>query len=71
MEYRVVGSSRVAGVDPGGTVELDPDRVNIPALIAGGHVEPVETPEAAGERSQRGQRSPAKAKTAEPGSDVT
>jgi len=62
MEYRVVGSSRVAGVDPGGTVDLDPDRVNIPALIAGGHVEPVKAP---------AREKPARAQTAEPGSDVT
>ncbi|MFI7042585.1 hypothetical protein ACIBI0_38410 [Microbispora rosea] len=57
--YRVVGSSRVAGVDPGGTVDLDPERVNIPALVAGGHVEPVKAP------------AKAKAQKAEPGSDVT
>lgn len=60
MEYRVVGSSRVAGVDPGGTVELDPERVNIPALITGGHIAPVKAP-----------AKPAKAQKAEPGSDVT
>jgi hypothetical protein len=39
--YRVTGPFRVAGTDPGGTVELDPERVNIPALIESGAVEPV------------------------------
>lgn len=37
--YRVIGPHRVADTDPGGTVELDPERVNIAALIAAGHVE--------------------------------
>lgn len=36
--YEVVGSRTVAGVDPGGTVELDPAEVNIGALIAAGHI---------------------------------
>ncbi len=38
--YNVIGEYAVGGVAPGGTVELDPDAVNIPALIEGGHVEP-------------------------------
>lgn len=43
--YRVTGSRCVAGVEPGGTVELDLERVNVPALISGGHVELVAPPE--------------------------
>jgi hypothetical protein len=39
--YKVVGSRAINGVEPGGTTTLDPDQVNIPALIAAGHVEPV------------------------------
>jgi hypothetical protein len=37
--YRVIGTHPVSGTDPGGTVELDPERVNIPALIESGAVE--------------------------------
>lgn len=43
----VVGSCRVAGVEPGGTVELDPELVNVPALVEGGHIELQDTPAAA------------------------
>lgn len=39
--YKVIGPRRIAGVALGGEVELDPDLVNIPALLVGGHVEPV------------------------------
>lgn len=39
--FKVIGVCEVGGVEPGGVVELDPEKVNIPALIAGGHVEPV------------------------------
>lgn len=39
--YTVIGAQRVGGVEPGGTIELDPDRVNIEALVRGGHVERV------------------------------
>lgn len=40
-KFRVVGPCEVAGVAPGGEVDLDPTQVNIPALEAAGHVEPV------------------------------
>lgn len=39
--YKVIGNQRINDVEPGGIVVLDPDRVNVPALIAAGHVEPV------------------------------
>lgn len=35
----VVGSRRVDGVSPGGTVELDPSEVNVAALVEAGHIE--------------------------------
>lgn len=45
MRYKVVGPLPIAGkdgdVEPGGVVELDEQAVNIPALIAAGHVKPV------------------------------
>lgn len=37
MRYRVVGSRPVAGVAPGGVVELD-ESVNAAALLWGGHI---------------------------------
>lgn len=37
-QYRVVGSRPICGVLPGEIVRLDPESVNIPALIAAGHV---------------------------------
>lgn len=43
--FEVVGDSLIVGADgksvsKGGTVRLDPERTNITALIAGGHVKP-------------------------------
>lgn len=43
--FEVTGDSLIVGADgegvgKGGTVRLDPERTNIPALIAGGHVKP-------------------------------
>lgn len=35
----VTGPNEVAGVAPGGTVELDPELVNVAALVEGGHVQ--------------------------------
>lgn len=35
-----VTSDRIAGVKRGDVVDLDPDAVNIPALLAAGHVKP-------------------------------
>lgn len=38
--FTVIGQCEIAGVLPGNVVELDPQQVNIPALIAGGHIKP-------------------------------
>lgn len=38
VRVRVIGPFQVAGVDPGGTVELD-ETVNIAALVEAGHIE--------------------------------
>lgn len=45
-QYRVTGPVPIYGVHPGEIVRLDPETVNIPALLAAGHVrlEPVKTP---------------------------
>lgn len=40
-EYRVIGPFEVDGKSKGEIVKLDPQTVNIQALIEGGHVEPV------------------------------
>lgn len=43
MKFRVIGPRTVAGVEPGKTGEFaEDDPVNVDALIAGGHIEPVE-----------------------------
>ncbi len=39
VRAKVVGSQEVGGVAPGGTVDLDPAEVNIPALVEAGHIE--------------------------------
>lgn len=39
VKCKVVGPRPVAGVTQGGTVELDPERYNVDALVAAGHVE--------------------------------
>lgn len=41
MRVEVVGPLRVAGARKGEIVDLDPTRVNVPALIEAGHVRPV------------------------------
>lgn len=38
--YEVIGPVPIGGVPPGGTVELDPEQVNIPALVHAGHIRP-------------------------------
>lgn len=38
MKYRVVGPRTVAGVAPGGVLELDETRLNVAALVQAGHV---------------------------------
>lgn len=42
--YRVIGDRLISGVPRGEVVRLDPDQVNIPALIEAGHVEPYVPP---------------------------
>ncbi|GIH27615.1 hypothetical protein Aph01nite_59250 [Acrocarpospora phusangensis] len=42
--YKVVGPHPVAGICAGETVQLDDQAVNIPALIAGGHIEILKRP---------------------------
>lgn len=39
IRAKVIGTCAVGGVAPGGMVELDPDTVNIEALVYGGHIE--------------------------------
>ncbi|MDH2425782.1 hypothetical protein [Sphaerisporangium sp. TRM90804] len=39
VRARVVGTCEVAGTAPGGTVDLDPEQVNVPALVEAGHIE--------------------------------
>lgn len=39
VRARVIGSHEVAGVAAGGTVDLDPAEVNVPALVEAGHIE--------------------------------
>ncbi|MGW5578716.1 hypothetical protein [Micromonospora chokoriensis] len=39
--YKVIGICTVAGAKRGETVELDPEQINIQALIEGGHIEPI------------------------------
>lgn len=45
--FEVIGEHQILDVDPGGIVELDPDRFNIQVLLDAGHIRPVdETPPA-------------------------
>lgn len=53
--YKVVGSRAINGVEPGGTTTLDPDQVNIPALIAAGHVELVAKPSRSKPKTTKGE----------------
>lgn len=39
VKAKVIGAHEIGGVAPGGTVELDPAEVNIPALVEAGHIE--------------------------------
>jgi hypothetical protein len=39
VKVKVVGPNAVAGVEAPNTVELDPDKVNIPILVETGQVE--------------------------------
>ncbi len=50
-QYRVIGDRPVCGVGNGEIVRLDGETVNIPALIAAGHVELVESKKPAGSKS--------------------
>jgi hypothetical protein len=38
MKYTVTGPFPVSGVEPGRTVDLDPDKVNVDALLESGHI---------------------------------
>ena len=38
MRVEVIGPNRIGGARKGETVDLDPDVVNVPALVAAGHV---------------------------------
>lgn len=38
MLFKIVGTCEVAGVEPGGTVDLDPDEPTTLALITAGHL---------------------------------
>jgi hypothetical protein len=49
MRFKVTGNHMVAGVDPGKTVELDPDDPRTLALIRAGHLEPTKKPKPVGE----------------------
>lgn len=46
MRFRVTGPAAVAGVTPGGVVELGED-TNVAALVQAGHVQPVDDTPAA------------------------
>lgn len=48
-EYRVIGPFEVDGKAKGEIVDLDPEVINISALVQGGHVEPVKKPMSAKE----------------------
>lgn len=41
MRVEVIGPLRVGGARKGEVIDLNPDEVNIPALIEAGHVRPV------------------------------
>jgi hypothetical protein len=43
-KYTVTGPFPIADVAPGGTVDLDPDTVNVDALIEAGHIEATTKP---------------------------
>lgn len=54
-KYKVIGDLEIAGASKGETVDLDPDEVNVDALVASGHVEEI--------KSSGGTRTPAKAES--------
>lgn len=41
--YKVTGPMRINDAEPGETVYLDPEKINIPALLEAGAIEPVQT----------------------------
>lgn len=43
MKYTVTGPFPVGDVAPGGTVDLDPEVVNVDALLESGHITPAPT----------------------------
>lgn len=54
VRAKVIGPRRVGGVEPGGTVDLDPSEVNIGALVEAGHIEISKAAAARVERAERG-----------------
>ncbi|MEU8379777.1 hypothetical protein [Streptosporangium sp. NPDC048865] len=54
VRAKVIGSRVVAETAPGGTVDLDPEEVNIPALVEAGHIEISKTAQARVERAEQG-----------------
>lgn len=43
MKYKVIGDLEIAGAAKGETVELDPEEINVDALVASGHVEEIKS----------------------------
>lgn len=41
MKFKVIGSMTIADAKPGETVDLDPDLVNVDALLTSGHIEEI------------------------------
>lgn len=51
-KYEVIGPLKIAGVDPGESIELDPDdqtpgAINVQALISAGHIKEAKSSPAA------------------------
>ena len=46
MRYKIVGGQAIAGIEPGGTVEMSPEEAAW--LIEAGHLEPVSQPKEPG-----------------------
>lgn len=52
IRCKVIGDCEIAGVATGGIVELDPETVNIDALVAGGHIEVLPVARKSGKATQ-------------------
>lgn len=42
-KYKVVGDLEIAGATKGETVDLDPEHVNVTALLVAGHIEEIKS----------------------------